>query len=404
MYHKALLEKLGHNVQVYSLGAHARYLKHYFSPPPPAHEVRLRRYLMNAWQNLAVAPVERAIRRRQIKIFHEIIASIKETEWRGTLAAKALLSMMLKYQIKQADLIQCSFPPLLFYAIKMLMNTYNLDKPIILNMGHRFNIWVKGQAVNELLKTEIIALHKDSRNIVGALHEYDYQYAKHYLGINVQKTYLHAFHIPLKKHLPTKKNTILLGPAHARNLYGLSKSVADFNEEYRAWCRHRGIVPQYNFDYIKAIHPEYEIDQLRQYAGVVIFPYSAYSISMIELYELNLPFFAPSVDLIIKHNMAVDRALFPLYCSKEQYETMENDADALDSPNSMHPEAQRKWLQYAYCNCKENTLFFNSKEHLFEQVSQLPNYRGDVSSRMYEENCRGRENNLQLWQGLLEKI
>ncbi len=408
MEHKALFEKLGHNVQILSLSGHTHFLKDYFPyPSPPTPPVRLHRYL-----NTITEMASRRINKMHRDFFNAHISAVNYRRRESAkislakqLAKKILLSMTLKKHLLQADYILCSFPPILFYATKMIMNEFGLDKPIILTMGHRFNIRVNTKAANELLKREILLLHEDDRHIVGAMHEYDYQYAKNYLGIHVEKTYLQAFHIPLKKPVsPSPSNTILLGPAHNRSLFGFAASVTELNEQYHSWCCRLGIEAKYNFDFIKNLHRRYKIDDLREYAGVVIFPYSAYSISMIELYTLNLPFFAPSVDLIIKHNFANDRVLFPIYCTKEQYEQMENDGEGLDSPNSYHPDAQRKWLQYAYYNCKENVLTFNSKEHLFRQVSQLPNYQGDLSSRMYEENRQQREGCLQLWQGLLEKI
>jgi len=42
---------------------------------------------------------------------------------------------------------------------------------------------------------------------------------------------------------------------------------------------------------------------LARHAAVVVFPYSAYSISMAELYEMNMPFFVPSVEVLLRHRM-----------------------------------------------------------------------------------------------------
>ena len=183
--------------------------------------------------------------------------------------------------------------------------------------------------------------------------------------------YTTSFHIPLK--VPkTKKRTILVGPAHRNQRNFLPRlSIKKLNEDYAKYCFKKDIGKKYDFNFVRNVYSNYTFKDLQKYPAVIIFPYSAYSMSMIEFYELNIPFFVPSINFAIQHSLLRDRCLYPTYCKKKEYIQMEEDYGDDNSPNSYSEKAQKLWLKYAYCYRQENVIIFDNFEDLFEKISHL---------------------------------
>lgn len=115
----------------------------------------------------------------------------------------------LQKYFNQFDYLMCSFPPSMFQFLKIIADKF--DKKIILNIGHRFNIWIHTKQENTKLKQDLINLHQDEKHILAVASEYDYQYVKHYLRIDAEKLYLETLQIELSKKSPPPqtKNIIL---------------------------------------------------------------------------------------------------------------------------------------------------------------------------------------------------
>jgi hypothetical protein len=157
------------------------------------------------------------------------------------------------------------------------------------------------------------------------------------------------------------------------------------------WCIH-----------IRDAYPNYSLDDLRRHRGVILFPYSAFSISMVELYELNLPTFVPSPRLLVEHALVDDRVLFPMYGSEEaflrQYRPQRSDAYA-SSPNSYEPRACFEWFRYCYFFQKEQVIRWDSVDELVAKVESTD--LAAVRERMHAENLRERQRSLQAWRSVI---
>ena len=210
------------------------------------------------------------------------------------------------------DVYLVSFPPSLAHLFVYLAEKY--DKQVILNLGHRFNIGVKTREENEAMFSLLNYLHQSSRHILASGSEYDCQYVKYYLGFEPPKLPIICNHLKLNKPSP-ELDTILIGPVN----FQFKPVETRLNALADNWCR-KNNQKSIKFSLIRTLYKKYDsYEELASHLAVVIMPYSAYSISMLELYELNIPFFVPAPKLLIREGFLSDRALIPIYCDKKQY-------------------------------------------------------------------------------------
>lgn len=247
----------------------------------------------------------------------------------------------------------------------------------------------------------MIDLYKDDKHILAVASEYDYQYIKHYLKIEVDKLYLKTLQVKLYKKKQPKKKTILIVPN--RRKFGFFKESANLNEKYRYFCQKNKLEIEFEFKTLRKEFTRFDsINQLDQYFGFLIFPYSAFSILGLELYELNLPYFYPSKRILMKHKPK-DYILYPIYCSESQYQQINDDMHDKDSPNNYATEAQDKWLDYFSGYQHKNAIIFDDLDDLFAKIITAKHNFQEISEKMYAENKEEREALLTKWQMLLDQ-
>ena len=123
-----------------------------------------------------------------------------------------------------------------------------------------------------------------------------------------------------------------------------------------------------------------------------------------ELYALNRPIFIPSVELIVEHGIMWDRALPTSYCPQDAYRDMEDDIDAPDSPNSLHPDAQRLWVARSFLHRTGNAQVFESADDLFDKLERLESDRPEIERRMRADNRRLDAEALAAWDRVLQEL
>jgi hypothetical protein len=348
MWQKAMLEKLGHNVIVKTLSNHSMYLNDAKKDP-----------------------------------FFENIKNCHED------------TIIKEFSEKYSDVthILCSFPPIRIEDFKNIPSNIK----IILNIGHRIHINVKSSEY-DFFTNKLIEYSKNDRYILATMSEYDYQYVKYYCNLDLKKLYVACMHIPIKLNYIPKSNIILIGPIHNTHKLLYFNNLEDINKKSVLYSQKYNKVP-YLFNFIKNIYPNTNFEDLVNHPAVLIFPYSAYSISMIELYQLNIPLICPSNKLLLG-NMN-DVKLYPLY---------NNNIDSIvnfdkkykkniPSPNSLDKNDELYWSKYMYFNQVENILRYNNNEELFEIV-----YNTDfcnVNNRMISENLLHINKEVNKWNELL---
>lgn len=312
---------------------------------------------------------------------------------------KFTANKVLERYLRDVDCLLLAFPPDDVIGVADIARKFG--KKVILVAAHRFNLRAASRDDNERIKKAVVALHEEG-HIVAAANEYDWHYIRHYLGIRPRKLYLQAMHIPLR--IPaTARKTALIGPANNEG-YGsvvMRRSVRSLDGEYKAWCERRRRRPEYDIRHIRDVYGWYQLEDLQAHPAFILLPYNVFALSAMELYEMNVPCFTPSVEFLVRHWELPDRALWPFYLTEREYRDMERDADSDDSPNSYTKAALRKWLPYGFLHQRENIILFDDWDGLFAGLAELEdNGAGGLKRRMYEENKKSREACLREWRQL----
>jgi len=288
------------------------------------------------------------------------------------------------------DTVLCSFPPKMIDVFNKVKCKY----PKILNCGHRLHIHSKNDP--NFIKN----LEKQLQNneiILCSMSKYDTEYIKHYFNIDPIELYVTCCYLPNIKYSPNRKE-ILLAPVNTTDISPF-KSVDEMNK----FAISNGLDLQ--FSKIKDIYPNYKFEDLLNHRACVLFPYSAFSISMIEMYELNIPMFVPSKEFIIRTNLMKDVSLFPYYCSMEEMQN--SDKPHIQSPHKFSPNSYNDtdrdyWLSYSYFYDKKNVIIWNTIPELFYKLMNT-NFQ-EVSDKMRIENEEFRNTQMNNWKFFLDKL
>ncbi len=364
LWQVAVLKAIGVPVQAYSLSGHRRYA----SGDPSFHEDPL-------FINLSSWPKEKV---------HEEFT--KNPLWSSITHAL------------------CSFPPSYVLSLAKLPPQVAL----FLNIGHRIHI---SNAPNHLIDFTklIVEMKNDPRYTVATMSEYDFHYMRYYTGLEPLRLPVISQHIP--KHLRDKpyapqNRIVLIGPSHnTSTIIGFDNDLATLNSLSAHFAARHGLKP-YTFSFIKSLYPDDQatMENLAKHPAVLINPYSAFSISMVELYHLNIPFFVPADSLLV--DAMGDVRLYPLYQNKEAVAILEKQYPACTSgypysPNDESPEAQLYWMQFMFFNQVKHAQHWIDPEDLFRKL--YLNDLHQLHDKMQAENSQLFSDQLKAWSHLFNK-
>ena len=307
--------------------------------------------------------------------------------------------------LKKLGYALASFPPSRIEALAKLPAHVRL----ILNVGHRIHIHVDPERLEEIT-VAIRAMASDPRYVLATMSEYDFHYAKFYSGIELQRLPVVCAHLApglLDGPYAPANRTVLIGPSHNLDtIIGFDNDLAELNRLSAEYASRHGFEP-YFFEFIKKVYPGNTAlpENLARHPAVLMNPYSAFSISMVELYQMNLPFFVPSDELLV--DRMDDVRLCPLYQKQETVDELERQHPASGtgyaySPNDAAPEAQRFWLKHMYFNQVENAQRWSTPDELFDKL-----HRTDLAAlrdRMKAENHRLFVAQAEAWAELLPTL
>jgi hypothetical protein len=345
----ALLTELGHTVHILSFSGH--------------------KYLLNQYETIAVS--DDSIKLADIQCISPII-NIEDI-----------------YHIsRQYDTALISFPPSFYRFFDNIPFKY----PLLLNCGHRLHIHNNQPSLFlDKLRNDVLS----NKVKLCTMSTYDREYIKHYTNLHATELPVTCFHLPHLSYTPIKEE-ILIGPAHAHQLAPFS-SIDNMN----SYGSKYNIV----FAKIKDLYPNYSYSDLVNHKAVVVFPYSAFSISMVELYELGIPMFVPSQRLVVEHSLMNDAALHPFYASYEKMREL--DIPDPDSPHTYSPNSYNKgdmmyWQQFTFFNTRKHIIHWDSIEELMHKLNTT-DFKA-VSAAMMEETQRFRQEQLDNWRDMLNSL
>lgn len=295
----------------------------------------------------------------------------------------------------------CSFPPSYIVAFEKLPPQVAL----LLNIGHRIHI---SSSPNDFTK-RIIQMKRDPRYTIAAMSEYDFHYMRYYTGLEPLRLPVISQHISQKlrdaAYAPHNR-VVLIGPSHNTNtIIGFGNDLARLNRLSASFAARYGLKP-YTFNYIKSLYPNDQatMENLAKHPAVLMNPYSAFSISMVELYHLNIPFFVPDDSLLV--NAMGDVRLYPIYQNKEAVARLETEYPVSSSgypysPNDECPDAQRYWLKLMFFNQVKHAQHRTDPEDLFRKL-YLNDLR-QLHDDMQTENAQLFSEQLKVWAALFGK-
>ena len=248
---------------------------------------------------------ERRIKNRMKFLWWRMPPRRRWSRMNGELLAMTCNNKDLDEVFGAADILLGAYPPTVGRLLMDLAERYG--KRVILNLAHRCTWESDGRGRRPDTFTALLKqIHAGDAHTLAAMGEYDYRYAAHHLGVKPVKLYTACHHMPLRRHRPVC-DTVLVGPSRPAHRPGLDTgpfaSTDEINARYQKWCAKNGRPKALRFGEIRKLYPHYELDDLAKHPAVVVFPYSAYSISMAELYEMNMPFFVPAAEVLLRHRM-----------------------------------------------------------------------------------------------------
>jgi len=259
----------------------------------------------------------------------------------------------------------CSFPPLRVRALSKLPPHVK----IIVNIGHRFHIHHSGIPLPDITNY-FVNLMRDNRYVIASMSDFDLSYFEYYarcpLSSFLPVTSIHvcSFETPLPS--PSSR-VVLIGPSH-----NTSRMLPDIGiEELNTLSTEYSRIMQreaYRFAFIKDIYIDANPEKLANHPAIVIIPYSAFSISMIECYHMNIPYFVPVDELLLGHMS--DVRLSPIYATNSAVSELDkvSPSSLCPSPNDDSLPAQEYWIKKMYFNKINNAIRYKSAEDLVEAL------------------------------------
>ena len=291
--------------------------------------------------------------------------------------------------------ILCSFPPSYIEVLEKMPSNIK----IILNIGHRIHIYLDSSRLEEFTE-KIKYYYSNNRFLLATMSEYDFYYVKYYTGLELTKLYVSCLHLPKNVQYNPSNNLILIGPSHNFGNLILFDSIEKLNNLSLQYATNLNKTP-YFFSFIKNLYNDINFEDLVNHPCVLIFPYSAFSISMVELYQLNIPFIVPDKNILA--GKMGDVKLYPIY--HESNLIINFDKKYLNnlypSPNSIDINDEKKWIEYMFFNQVENSLIFKSEEDLFNIIYNTD--FNEISKKMKIENEKNFNNEKIKWKNFLEK-
>jgi hypothetical protein len=298
----------------------------------------------------------------------------------------------------------CSFPPSYITTLEKLP----CQVALLLNIGHRLHISVPSDNLINFTK-RIVEMKQNPRYVIATMSEYDFHYMRYYTRLQPLRLPVISQHIPQELRdaaYAPRNRVVLIGPSHnISTIIGFDNDLDRLNRLSASFAARYGLEP-YTFNFIKSVYPgdQATVENLARHPAVLMNPYSAFSISMVELYHLNIPFFVPDNLLLV--NAMGDVRLHPLYHNREAVACLEKEypvglSGYPYSPNDESPDAQRYWLQFMFFNQVKHAQRWVDAEDLFRKL-----YLNDLCqlhNDMQAENADLFNEQLRVWASLFDK-
>jgi hypothetical protein len=265
-----------------------------------------------------------------------------------------------------------------------------LNKTIIFNPAHRYNIGRCSERAWKNLNENYYRLGRKNKLVVSSMSRYDAEYQAHFTGIKGYRLYAYGgFYAKNIKYNPIRSE-ILVGPTNGISNPDLFNQIKNQSKEFE-------------FKTMRELYSRYSLSQLAEHRAIVIFPYAVMSYSIIDFYISNLPIFVPSISLMSKPKKCIfDRSIrFHAYCGNVK-DLPVDQSEHTFSPNSDADADYEYWVQYADYYQWPFVTVFDSVEDLFNKLKTLD--LKQISENMRKFNKYRETDLLDNWCKILKKL
>jgi len=166
---------------------------------------------------------------------------------------------------------------------------------------------------------------------------------------------------------------------------------------------------RYTFAHVKALYPQYQLQNLADHRAMVILPYSVNAYGLIEAYALGIPLFVPSLDLLMQPKgefagLLYDRKVSDIfYCGPAVEVPPPHPGQPHPfSPESDDPAARRYWYGFAEFYTRPHITIFDCFDDLLRKLDAAD--FADIHRKMMSENARQKQQLTAAWDAVLSTI
>ena len=269
-------------------------------------------------------------------------------------------------------------------------------KPMIILATDRYEYGRTGILAWENWNKNLKEIEKLEKNIVAATNTYDKAYMKHYTGI--EPKLLESFCGYVNTVYAPSKSEFLLSST------GLSKFEAEFFKNFEISRKAMAAPIALHLQSEKL--PHYAYKNLAAYMGIVYIPTDVSSIYFCEIYQMNIPIFIPTIELLVDiwqkdWKILYSRTLNKLREALGVNATVTGVEKDSDPNQEIDPEITKKWVNLADLYQLPHTVQFSTIADLVRKLKNA-NLR-EMSRNMKATNKERRKDILEKWRAVLKQ-
>lgn len=248
-----------------------------------------------------------------------------------------------------------------------------------------------------LWRKEIQQIVKDPRNVIVSNNLYDREYMNYFTG-----------HRPLFIPALSMNEGVKWNPIRPEFLIHQARGVLerdprfarDFIDQVSAYSAKK----KYNIQIVgnKNLYKgHYTYQQLANHRAFIVFPYIKSLMSLFEIYSMNVPFFAPSLNFLTELERAYGRVIYErTYWTKVP--SVDEEAKKYEySPLDYSLPAFKYWMKWSDFYLWKNVVLFDSFEDLCDKL-MTTNFT-QVHENMKKENEERKNYVFSMWEKILRR-
>ena len=256
------------------------------------------------------------------------------------------------------DVAWVSFPPAMYRRVL----SSGLARHVVCYSAHRLDMWLEDPDQRERFFAEVRQDIDATRMTLVASNTFDQRYAETYVDRDVPLLE------PVFPYLAEARDATLqvqhfepplIGPAH---LDARSRRIRAIRRKLSSSSEHLEMKT------IREAYKHYDYSDLIQRAGIVLLPYSIFSIFTSEVAALGVPTLVPTDSWLSREGLLSDVQLHPTYGARRRIERYKGP---LRGPDPNRGRLSAEWLAAASWHGFPNTYLWDSAESLLDVVQQL---------------------------------